>query len=200
MATSISYGGVVILTNEAPNDHIPKYQRLTVTTLLRPTNPVPSSKISNPYYMFLNRFFLDSESIRTLRGVKADTATSLLAYVNPYYSYDDFVVNKAFDIRQPEAQQFMERWCRTLQESELVQKVKPNSCVISEFRSHVEQTSGLLNANGQKIMYPVPAKDFDRTFESFMGSNRGKELMKAGLVGFERKDQCRLMFMVDPKP
>ena len=150
--------------------------------------------------MFLNRFFLDSESIRTLRGVKADTATSLLAYVNPYYSYDDFVVNKAFDIRQPEAQQFMERWCRTLQESELVQKVKPNSCVISEFRSHVEQTSGLLNANGQKIMYPVPAKDFDRTFESFMGSNRGKELMKAGLVGFEKKDQCRLMFMVNPKP
>ena len=36
-----------------------------------------------------------------LWGVRADTASTMLAYVNPYFTYEDFVVNTEFDLRDP---------------------------------------------------------------------------------------------------
>jgi hypothetical protein len=110
----------------------------------------------------------------------------MLAYVNPYFSYDDFVVNRRFDIRQPEAQRFMEEWCRTLHESELVQKVKNKRCVIQDFREHVELIL--------RKRFPVPEDEFDDAFESFLKANNQVH-MQAGLVGFARMDQCRVLFM-----
>lgn len=125
-------------------------------------------------------------NVDLLWGVRADTTASLLAYVNPYFSYEDFVVNRRFDVRQPEAQRFMDNWCRTLHESELVQKVKNRRCAMQDFRKHVEE-----------VLYkrfPVKVEEFDEAFESFL-LQTNKESMQAGLVGFARQNQCRILFM-----
>ena len=125
-------------------------------------------------------------NVDLLWGIKPDTTSSPLAYVNPYFKYEDFVVNKAFDVSEPEAQRFMEDWCRTLQESTLVQKVKDHKCVISEFRNHVEQKL--------KKRFPVEKADFNEAFGSFLTGN-DKFHMREGLVGFARKRCDRVLTM-----
>ena len=64
-------------------------------------------------------------------GHHTDTPSTLLAYVNPYFKYSDYIVNRDFDMREPESQQFMEDWCVALHASLLVHTIKPKKCVIS---------------------------------------------------------------------
>ena len=98
--------------------------------------------------------------IELLWGIKADTSSTLLAYVNPYFKYSDYIVNRDFDMREPESQQFMEDWCVALHQSPLVHTIKPKKCVISEFRTYVERK--------RFVRFPVEVDQFDNLFADFL--------------------------------
>ena len=94
------------------------------------------------------------------------------------------MVNERFDLREPEAQRYLEQWCGALHESTLVQKVKNRRCVISDFRDYVE------NVLFQR--FPVQVQDFDAAFESFVKTTN-RDHMKAGLMAFDPKvSRCNL--------
>ena len=124
--------------------------------------------------------------IELLWGIKADTSSTLLAYVNPYFKYSDYIVNRDFDMREPESQQFMEDWCVALHQSPLVHTIKPKKCVISEFRTYVERK--------RFVRFPVEVDQFDNLFADFLEDTEYAS-MKDGLVGFHKRNYCKLMFM-----
>ena len=66
------------------------------------------------------------------------------------------------------------------------QEVRNRRCVISDFRDHVERVL--------RKRFPVQVEEFDEAMESFLRSTN-KEHMQAGLVGFARQNQCRVLFM-----
>mmetsp|Transcript_1185 Transcript_1185/g.5138 ORF Transcript_1185/g.5138 Transcript_1185/m.5138 type:complete len:486 (-) Transcript_1185:114-1571(-) len=119
-------------------------------------------------------------------GIEADTSSTLLAYVNPYFKYSDFVVNKNFDVRSPDAQRFLHDWCMILQDSPLVHIVKRRKCIIDEFKRFVETQ--------KYVRFPVPEENFDSLFAEFLTHSQ-RDAMKGGLTGFHPKDPCRVMFM-----
>lgn len=124
--------------------------------------------------------------IELLWGIKADTSSTLLAYVNPYFKYSDYIVNRNFDMREPESQQFMEDWCVALHQSPLVHTIKPKKCIISEFRTYVERK--------RFVRFPVQPHEFDSLFGDFLEDTEYAS-MKDGLVGFHKRNFCKLMFM-----
>lgn len=124
--------------------------------------------------------------IELLWGIKADTSSTLLAYVNPYFKYNDYIRNKRFDMRWPESQQFMEDWCVALHESPAVHTIREGKCVIAEFRYYVEQK--------RYVRFPVPFEDFNDLFADFLMESQWAS-MRDGLVGFHKKNFCLLMFM-----
>ena len=124
--------------------------------------------------------------IELLWGIKADTSSTLLAYVNPYFKYNDYIVHRDFDMRVPVSQQFMEDWCVALHQSPLVHTIKPKKCVISEFRTYVERK--------RFVRFPVEVDQFDNLFADFLEDTEYAS-MKDGLVGFHKRNYCKLMFM-----
>ena len=106
--------------------------------------------------------------------------------MNPYFKYSDFVVNKNFDVRSPDAQRFLHDWCMILQDSPLVHIVKRRKCIIDEFKRFVETQ--------KYVRFPVPEENFDSLFAEFLTHSQ-RDAMKGGLTGFHPKDPCRVMFM-----
>jgi len=111
--------------------------------------------------------------------------TGVAAYLNPYFKQSAYKVQAGFDLREPETQRYLERWCVQLQESTLVKRVKPRKCVISDFRAYQESRAQ---------PFPVASPQFETDFANFLAST-GYVHMTSGLIGFDEKDPCKVLFI-----
>ena len=120
-------------------------------------------------------------------GIKADTSSTLLAYINPYFKYNAFIVNRNFDVSDPEAQKFLADVCYELSSSPLVHKVKDRMCVMAEFSKYLRT---------RRIRFPVERHDaigFDDLFADYLAATNAR-VMHAGLVGFAKHNKCVMRY------
>ena len=120
-------------------------------------------------------------------GIKADTSSTLLAYINPYFKYNAFVVNRDFDITDPEAQKFLADVCYELSSSPLVHKIKDGKCVMEEFSKYLRT---------RLISFPVERDDgydFYDLFADYLAATDAK-VMQEGLVGFAKNNKCIMRY------
>ena len=123
-------------------------------------------------------------NIEMLWGIKADTSSTLLAYINPYFKYNAFLVNPRFDPSDPLAQEYLAKMCHELSQIPLVHKIKDGKCVMEEFSKYLRT---------RLIRFPVPQGDFYNLFADYLAFSNAN-VMREGLVGFAKNNKCVMRY------